>query len=102
MSQEALNALTNFLNRTGAEDVHHMSMDFSVSPPVLVFNDEKRFVALDPAGSKFYIDPNFQFGFEYDFSRDPVIQTKVDQWGKHVWDKAKSVHMQNWIDSTNS
>lgn len=89
--------LTEFLVTMQDDVTDKMTMDFSVSPPVLIYKDGEKFVALDPAGHMFYTDPGYQFGYEYNFSVEPTIQNKVDGWGRAVFEKAKADYTAKWL-----
>lgn len=93
--------LTEFLVSSDDTVTEKMHMDFSVVPPVLVLKDGEKFVALDPGSSRFFIDPNFQFSYDYNFSAVPEIQDKVDKWGKSLMDKARADYLSSWLENMN-
>lgn len=91
--------ITEFIVTVGDDITDKMTMDFSVNPPLLIYKDGEKFVALDPAGHKFFADPGYFFGYDYNFSADSTIQNKVDKWGRAVFEKAKVDYMSKWLET---
>jgi hypothetical protein len=101
MSVEAINKITEFINSAGEEEFTKMSLDVSVVPHIIRYEDGEKFVAFDYAGQKFFIDPTYQFSFDYDYKSDPMIAAKVNKWGRVLLEKAKSESLAQWIKNMN-
>ena len=101
MKDQAIDKISDFLTKAGEDDLSKMHMDFSVDPPVLIFEDGEKYLAMDPSGSKVFLDKELNFVLEYNFSADPEVFRKVDLLGKKLLDKATQDYIPTWLENMN-
>lgn len=97
MLEEAKLRLTSFLKQLDEKDFQYMNLDTSVKPPLLVYENGKKFIAMDPAAGKVFIDKAGVFSVPFDFEGDTEIRVRVDRAGKSIMDKAKNEALSAWI-----